>query len=151
MNSSNKQLIHIWMYIFLFPSICLSQHLPIYTQYRELQGLANPGALQTDYYIYPRSDQKNNQVGISYKANWSGLSSYLKDNALYSLRFELMPFKRKKVYRGVNLFVGGAIQKDSFEPTSILNINGRIGGVLRFNQNNWISIGATFGLSLIHI
>ncbi|HPB53466.1 MAG TPA: PorP/SprF family type IX secretion system membrane protein [Saprospiraceae bacterium] len=56
----------------IFSSECQAQQLPLFTQYREVQGLINPASISHDYFL----EKYNANLGITYRNQWTDINGH---------------------------------------------------------------------------
>lgn len=116
---------------FIFSS---SQQLPMFTQYREYQGIINPAYISHDYL---RWDGYRTTFGISYRTQWSGIQG---GPVTYSLRGEHMFATGNRA----DPMIGGYVMQDETGPISFSGAYARVAILI---SNNPYYGGVSLGLS----
>lgn len=107
-----------------------AQQLPIFTQYRESQGIINPAAVSNSYLLY----EHTTLFGASYRKQWQGLkgtptTQYLRGEHLWD-------------EGNIGLLAGGYLMNDKAGRIGFTGINGRIAIVISPDvEDSGISIG----------
>lgn len=103
-----------------FPLGLVAQQLPLFTQYREYNGIINPASINSDYFL----DDYHASFGASLRLQWTGVSRNPKTPLI---RGEYFNKNRKNNF---HLLTGGWLLNDQTGPTSTTSFSGRI-AVLR--------------------
>lgn len=106
--------------LILLPYWLQAQQLPLFTQYREYNGIINPASINSDYFL----DDYHASFGASLRLQWMGVARNPKTPLIRGEYFH----KSKKAY--FHLLTGGWLLNDQTGPTSTTNFNARI-AVLR--------------------
>lgn len=104
----------------LLPNCLVAQQLPLFTQYREYNGIINPASISSDYFI----DDYHASIGTSLRMQWTGAARNPKTPLI---RGEYLHRSRKNK---AHLLTGGWLQNDQTGPTSTTSGSARI-AVLR--------------------
>ena len=128
--------------LFVLPTT--AQQLPLFTQYREYQGMINPAAINSDYFNW----EHNLSIGASYRNQWTNLSGSPKTMAL-----------RGEYVMSENLLAGAYILNDQTGLIGLTGIYGRLAGMISFdnNSNNYNRNGSSssnllsFGLNIGYV
>lgn len=117
-------------------NVLLSQQLPLFTQYRESQGIINPAALSSSYLMY--GHQK--YFGISHRAQWMDSEVSGTPTTQY-IRYE--HFWKKK-----GLLWGSYLMNDNAGKLGLTGWYGKIGGVITpgYNSDFGFAGGLNFGV-----
>lgn len=126
------------IFVSLIACTLQAQQLPLFSQYREYQGLINPGSVTNDYLTIGHTKA----VGLSHRRQWkdipNGISTQL-------ARFEWFD-------PGTRLVSGGYLLRDVAGPTEQLGGVVRIGYVASADpKQSGIGLGLQFGLSQFRI
>ena len=111
-----------------------SQQLPLFTQYRDNQGVLNPASVSSNYL----TNQEHGTFGASYRKQWVGLNG---SPTTQVLRGEWLSTSS----RSFNMLTGGYIMNDQTGPTGFTGVYGRFGAVLSEDPEEG---GFAVGLSL---
>ncbi len=123
----------------LLTCFCLAksqaQQIPLFTQYREMQGVLNPAAIPYGFLI----NQNKTSFGISNRRQWLDMPS---PPTTQVLRGEYFAADRT----GVTLLTGGYLINDQTGPTGLTGVYGRIAGVLTNDAEvGGVSVGLALG------
>ena len=110
-----------------------AQQLPLFTQYREMQGVLNPAAVPNGFLTH----QNKGAIGISTRRQWADLPNSPTTQVLRGEYF----FAE---HTGVTLLTGGYFIKDQTGPTGFTGIYGRVAGVITSDAEVG---GLSFGLA----
>ena len=118
-----------------FVTITHAQQIPLFTQYREVQGVLNPASINHDFF----TNRHTKSFGLSYRKQWLDLKN---PPTTQILRGEYFAADRQ----GVALLTGGYLMNDQTGPTGFTGIYGRIGGVITSDaEYSGLSIGLAAG------
>jgi type IX secretion system PorP/SprF family membrane protein len=106
--------------LIIFPYWIVAQQLPLFTQYREYNGIVNPASINSDYFL----DDYHASFGTSLRLQWMGASRNPKTSLIRGEYFH------KSNKANFHLLTGGWLLNDQTGPTSTTNLNARI-AVLR--------------------
>lgn len=119
-------------------SIALSvkaQQIPLFTQYREMQGVLNPAAINYDYL----TDKHTSSFGASFRRQWSDINNAPTTQVLRGEHF-------MNRLSGVGLLVGGHLMNDQTGPTGFTGVYGRLATVFSSDlEYSGLSIGLSVG------
>lgn len=116
-----------------------AQQLPLFSLYRENQGLLNPGAVSPDFLLYQENYRLS--MGVTHRSQWVGSAGKTETQ---SLRGEFVG-----VGEGSFAPVGGLyLINDEVGPTSFMGIYGRMATIFGLEHPNFggISVGINLGL-----
>jgi type IX secretion system PorP/SprF family membrane protein len=124
---------------FAFTCLCFTgveaQQMPLFTQYREMQGIINPAAINHDFF----TDHHKGSFGTSFRRQWTGIEG---PPTTQILRGEYFSADRT----GVTLLAGGYLVNDQTGPTGFTGLYGRIAGVINSDaEYSGLSFGLAFG------
>lgn len=102
--------------LFSTPLWSTAQQLPLFTQYREYNGIINPASINSDYFL----DDYHASFGASLRLQWVGVS---RRPTTPLIRGEYFHKNRKSNF---HLLTGGWLLNDQTGPTSTTNLSGRI-------------------------
>ena len=94
----------------------IAQQLPLFTQYREYNGIINPASINSDYLL----DDYHACIGTSLRLQWMGASRNPKTPLIRGEYFN------KSYKRNFHILTGGMLLNDQIGPSSITGFNGRI-------------------------
>lgn len=115
-------------------SLAFSQQLPLFSQYREMQGIINPASVYCDQMLYRYSSF----VGVSYRAQWAGVPDAPRTQ---SIRGEHL-FEGD----GFSLVAGGHIMNDRAGKVGFTGAYARVTGILSDDPYEWgLAVGLTAG------
>ena len=112
-----------------------AQQMPLFTQYREMQGVINPAAINYAFF----TDQHKGSVGVSIRRQWLDMTG---PPTTQILRGEYFAADRT----GVAMLAGGYLMNDQTGPTGFTGLYGRIAGVITSDaEYSGLSIGLAAG------
>lgn len=112
-----------------------AQQMPLFTQYREMQGVINPAAINYGFF----TDQHKGSVGVSFRRQWVDMPG---PPTTQILRGEYFAADRT----GVTILAGGYLMNDQTGPTGFTGLYGRIAGVITSDAEfSGLSIGLAAG------
>ena len=112
-----------------------AQQMPLFTQYREMQGVINPAAINYGFF----TDQHKGSVGVSFRRQWVNIQG---PPTTQILRGEYFAAD----HTGVTILAGGYLMNDQTGPTGFTGLYGRIAGVITPDaEYSGLSIGLAFG------
>lgn len=117
----------------LFTSILGAQQIPLFTQYRDMQGLINPAAIPYGFF----TDKHAGTIGLSFRRQWLDMPGPPTTQLLRGEYFF-------KDYSGVTILTGGHLISDQTGPTGFTGLYGRIAGVITPDAEQG---GLSFGLA----
>ncbi len=124
-----------------FACICIlateaqAQQMPLFTQYREMQGVINPAAINHSFF----TDQHKGSVGVSFRRQWVDIQG---PPTTQILRGEYFAAD----HTGVTILAGGYLMNDQTGPTGFTGLYGRIAGVLTPDaEYSGLSVGLALG------
>ena len=106
---------HLLIALIAFPYRLVAQQLPLFTQYREYNGIINPASINSDYFL----DDYHASFGASLRLQWMGVARNPKTPLIRGEYFR----KSDKAY--FHLLTGGWLLNDQTGPTSTTNFNAR--------------------------
>lgn len=121
-------------------SLCVAisvkaQQIPLFTQYRESQGVLNPAAINYDYF----TNKHTTSLGISFRRQWADINSAPTTQILRGEHFI-------NNLSNVGLLVGGHLMNDQTGPTGFTGLYGRFSAVFSSDLDyNGLSIGLSAG------
>ena len=118
--------------------LCLShcayaQQIPLFTQYREAQGVLNPASINYDFF----TDRHKTSFGMTFRRQWTDITNA---PTTQILRGEHFAADRN----GVGLLYGGYLMNDQTGPTGYTGLYGRFATVF---SNDLDYSGLSIGLS----
>ena len=118
---SSKLMNKIFPFAFgiLFTVLAHAQQIPLFTQYRDMQGVINPASINYDFF----TDHHKVSFGASVRKQWTDITG---SPATQILRGEYFGADRT----GVALLAGGYLMNDQTGPTGFTGVYGRVGGVI---------------------
>jgi type IX secretion system PorP/SprF family membrane protein len=132
----NRFLATIVAFCSIFTTPLTAQQLPVFTQYRDMQGIINPAALPTSYL----SDLNMGAFGGSFRRQWLDMQNPPTTQVLRGEKF----FANNGV--GVKMLTGGYFINDQTGPTGFTGIYGRAAGVITEDPElGGLSIGLAAG------
>lgn len=121
----------------IFQSTGWSQQLPLFTQYREVQGLINPASVNHDYFL----EHYNISAGITYRSQWNDIAGHPKTTAA-RLEYVVVP-KRGNFH----LLTGGYYLQDKTGLTNRQSAYLRLGAIYsRDPSESGIGLGFNAGM-----
>lgn len=112
-----------------------AQQIPLFTQYRETQGVLNPAAINYDFF----TDRHTSSFGVSIRRQWSDIPNA---PSTQILRGEHFMADRT----GVAMLFGGHLMNDQTGPTGFTGLYGRFATVFTGDAEfNGLSIGLSAG------
>jgi type IX secretion system PorP/SprF family membrane protein len=122
-------------FTFFFAASIQAQQLPIFTQYREMQGILNPAAVSYGFL----TAQNKTAFGVSSRRQWLNMPNPPTTQVLHGSYFAADR-------TGVAFLGGGYLINDQTGPTSFTGLYGRIAGVLTNDAEvGGISVGLAIG------
>ena len=118
----------------LFLTTTHAQQMPLFTQYREMQGIINPASISHGFF----TDRHTNSIGVSIRKQWVDIQG---PPTTQILRGEYFAAERT----GVTLLAGGYLMNDQTGPTGFTGFYGRIAGVITPDAEY---SGLSFGMAL---
>jgi type IX secretion system PorP/SprF family membrane protein len=121
--------------ILTLSTVAYTQQIPLFTQYREAQGVINPASINYDFI----TDQHKTSFGVSIRRQWSDITG---SPTTQILRGEHYMADRT----GVTILAGGYLMNDQTGPTGFTGFYGRFATV--FTQDpeySGLSIGLAAG------
>lgn len=134
MISMNRLSVFVTLLTYLFSAPIHAQQIPLFTQYREMQGILNPAAIPHGFL----TNQNKGAIGISNRRQWLDMPN---PPTTQILRGEYFAADRT----GVALLAGGYLMNDQTGPTGFTGLYGRIAGVITSDAEIG---GLSFGLAL---
>ncbi len=119
--------------IWLFGVAAQAQQMPLFTQYREMQGVINPAAINYGYF----TDHHKGSIGVSFRRQWLEMEG---PPTTQILRGEYFAAD----HTGVTMLTGGYLINDQTGPTGFTGLYGRIAGVITSDAEYG---GLSFGLA----
>jgi len=113
-----------------------AQQLPLFTQYREVQGLINPASVNHDYFL----EHYNVSAGVTYRSQWTDINGH---PVTSSARVEYIVVPEKTTF---SLLTGGYYLSDKSGLTNRQSAYVRLGTI--YSQNpatSGIGIGMNLG------
>ena len=124
------------LFCFFISYTAFAQQLPLFTQYRDNQGVLNPASISSNYYL----NQENITIGASYRKQWATLNN---SPTTQVLRGEWITSNN----RSFNLLTGGYIMNDQTGPTGFTGLYGRIGALLSEDpEQGGFAVGLSLGV-----
>ena len=124
------------LFCFFISYTAFAQQLPLFTQYRDNQGVLNPASISYNYYL----NQENITIGASYRKQWATLNN---SPTTQVLRGEWITSNN----RSFNLLTGGYIMNDQTGPTGFTGLYGRIGALLSEDpEQGGFAVGLSLGV-----
>ncbi len=123
-----------------FLCLCLAcvvkaQQVPLFTQYRESQGVLNPAAINYDFF----TDRHTTSFGASYRRQWADIANAPMTQIL---RGEHYMTDRA----GIGMLMGGYLMNDQTGPTGFTGLYGRFATVFTSDaEYSGLSIGLSAG------
>lgn len=112
-----------------------AQQMPLFTQYREMQGIINPAAINYGFF----TDQHKGSVGVSFRRQWVNIQG---PPTTQILRGEYFAAD----HTGVTILAGGYLMNDQTGPTGFTGLYGRVAGVITPDaEYSGLSIGLALG------
>jgi type IX secretion system PorP/SprF family membrane protein len=112
-----------------------AQQIPLFTQYRETQGIVNPAAINYDYF----TDRHQTSFGLSFRRQWLDMTN---PPTTQVLRGEYFAADRS----GVAILAGGYLLRDQTGPTGYTGVYGRFATVFTEDAAySGLSIGINAG------
>ncbi|MBL7816852.1 MAG: PorP/SprF family type IX secretion system membrane protein [Saprospiraceae bacterium] len=112
-----------------------AQQMPLFTQYREMQGAINPASINYGFF----TDRHNGSVGISFRRQWLDMQGPPTTQILRGEYFW-------SNYTGVTILAGGYLMNDQTGPTGFTGLYGRIAGVVTSDaEYSGLSLGLAAG------
>jgi type IX secretion system PorP/SprF family membrane protein len=112
-----------------------AQQIPLFTQYREAQGVINPASINYDFF----TDRHKTSFGASMRRQWTEISNA---PTTQILRGEHFMADRN----GVSLLAGGYLMNDQTGPTGFTGVYGRFATVFTSDATfNGLSVGLSAG------
>jgi type IX secretion system PorP/SprF family membrane protein len=128
-------------FLLLFALFCTvlgqlqAQQLPLFTQYREMQGIINPAAISMDFINY----KQPNWVGLTYRRQWVDM-----DNAPATAAAH---YERLQEVAGAHLVSGTYLSDDRLGKESMMGVYQRIGFLISSDPSQMgLSIGLSSGM-----
>jgi type IX secretion system PorP/SprF family membrane protein len=119
----------------LFSAPLQAQQIPLFTQYREMQGVLNPATIPYSF----MTNQNKGSIGISNRRQWLNMPN---PPTTQVLRGEYFAADRT----GVALLTGGYLINDQTGPTGFTGLYGRLAGVLTSDAEvGGVSVGLALG------
>jgi type IX secretion system PorP/SprF family membrane protein len=128
-----NRILTIFSIVWLFGARTQAQQMPLFTQYREMQGIINPAAINYGFF----TDHHKGSVGMSIRRQWLDISG---PPTTQILRGEYFAAD----HTGVTILAGGYLMNDQTGPTGFTGLYGRIAGVITSDAEYG---GLSFGLS----
>ena len=115
--------------------ILQAQQIPLFTQYREVQGAINPASINYDFF----TDRHKTSFGMSIRRQWTDISNA---PTTQILRGEHFMADRS----GVAMLMGGYLMNDQTGPTGFTGLYGRFATVFTSDaEYSGLSIGLSAG------
>ena len=112
-----------------------AQQMPLFTQYREMQGVINPAAINYGFF----TDRHKGSVGLSIRRQWLDIPGPPTTQILRGEYFDAD-------HTGVAMLAGGYLMNDQTGPTGFTGLYGRIAGVITSDaEYSGLSIGMAAG------
>lgn len=113
-----------------------AQQLPLFTQYREVQGLINPASINHDYFL----EQYNANVGLTYRSQWTDINGH---PVTMAVKADYVVVPRNSFF---NLLTGVYYLSDKSGLTNRQSAYARLGAVYSRNPSEkGISLGLNIG------
>jgi type IX secretion system PorP/SprF family membrane protein len=117
-------------------TILNAQQIPLFTQYREAQGILNPAAINYDFF----TDAHKTSIGLSFRRQWLDMTN---PPTTQILRGEHFMADRS----GVAILAGGYILRDQTGPTGYTGIYGKFATIFTDDaEYSGLSIGLNAGV-----
>lgn len=124
------------LFFFFFLSYAYGQQIPLFSQYRETQGVLNPATVSINYLQY----NYNMSFGAAYRNQWTSTENAPSTQAIHGEYFY--------ENRGFSILSGGYLLNDKVGRIGTSAINGRIAGVFSPDPDEWgISAGIGLGVA----
>lgn len=117
-----------------------AQQLPLFSLYRENQGLLNPASVNSDFLLYQESYRLS--VGATHRSQWVGSAGKM---ATQSLRGEFVGVGESSFAPLVGLYV----VNDEVGPTSFTGIYGRVASIFGIEHPNFGGFSAGINAGLV--
>ena len=118
-----------------YVAVIKAQQIPLFTQYREAQGVLNPASINYDFF----TDRHTTSFGASIRRQWSDIANA---PVTQILRGEHFMADRT----GVAMLVGGYLMNDQTGPTGFTGLYGRFATVFTSDaEYSGLSIGLSAG------
>jgi len=127
----------LWLLTCLFPISLAAQQLPIFTKYRDLLTVINPGAIPIDYFVY--DEEPTTFVGATWRDQWQA-GDFKRPPSTKILRADY--FATDLGLGG--LLGGGYLMHDSYGIFETIGIYGKIASVIDLYAGE-LSLGLTAG------
>ena len=125
----------IFVFAGAFLNATQAQQIPLFTQYREMQGVINPAAINHGFF----TDHHTGSVGVSFRRQWVDIQG---PPTTQILRGEYFAAD----HSGVTVLAGGYLMNDQTGPTGFTGLYGRIAGVITPDaEYGGLSIGLAVG------
>ena len=125
----------IFVFACAFLNATQAQQIPLFTQYREMQGVINPAAINHGFF----TDHHTGSVGVSFRRQWVDIQG---PPTTQILRGEYFAAD----HSGVTVLAGGYLMNDQTGPTGFTGLYGRIAGVITPDaEYGGLSIGLAVG------
>ena len=123
----------------LLSNTASAQQLPLFSLYRENQGLLNPAAVHPDFLLYHENHRLS--IGITHRSRWVGGAGKV---STQGLRGEYIGVGESSFAPLAGLY----LVNDEVGPTSFTGVYGRIASIFGMEHPNFggVSVGLNFGL-----
>ena len=130
-----NRILTAFSFVWLIGVSSQAQQMPLFTQYREMQGVINPAAINYGFF----TDQHKGSVGVSFRRQWVDMPG---PPTTQILRGEYFAAD----HTGVTILAGGYLMNDQTGPTGFTGLYGRIAGVITSDAEfSGLSIGLAAG------
>lgn len=130
-----NRILTAFSFVWLIGVTAQAQQMPLFTQYREMQGVINPAAINYGFF----TDQHKGSVGVSFRRQWVDMPG---PPTTQILRGEYFAAD----HTGVTILAGGYLMNDQTGPTGFTGLYGRIAGVITSDAEfSGLSIGLAAG------